>query len=431
MTTITTPPNSYAQYYTKYYTHGNYEEKRDLNADEVVSRDCYIFAGDGLAAIYRSSDATGDAMYYVHKDHLGSLDVITNESGTIVDKYAFDAWGNRRMHDNWTQADNTPHLFDRGFTGHSLSRISNGKHLDKFGLINMNGRLYDPVVARFLSPDPFIQAPNNSQNLNRYSYCLNNPLRYTDPSGYLTIFGLDIDFDWGSANMFGQIFGAFSGMLSGIFGTIFGFGEEGGHATSCATIPSSNLHGGGGSGGSSVGGYSGGGSGVGIGSGSFIGVGLGFSGVSILNGGGNEKKDGGFFNTKKELLTFMMHNSFEIDGVEIGGFKLRDRNTDEIIYFVDPWVQNDERKTRWQYRFGQDQYDIVERYHTHPLGGEASYDDYISASSSGRPDFVIRRNDVLGVYRWPDYASGKMPPLRRGRTPYSDSWYSIYDFLNN
>ena len=72
--------------------------------------------------------------------------------------------------------DNSTHLFSRGYTGH--------EHLDKFGLINMNGRLYDSKLARFLSPDPFLQDPSNTQNFNRYSYCLNNPFAYTDPSGY-------------------------------------------------------------------------------------------------------------------------------------------------------------------------------------------------------------------------------------------------------
>lgn len=52
-------------------------------------------------------------------------------------------------------------------------------------LLNMNGRMYDPVIGRVLSPDNFVQDPNNAQNYNRYSYCLNNPLRYTDPSGML------------------------------------------------------------------------------------------------------------------------------------------------------------------------------------------------------------------------------------------------------
>ncbi len=65
---------------------------------------------------------------------------------------------------------------DRGFTGH--------EHLYAFNLINMNGRMYDPITGRMLSPDNYIQAPDLSQSFNRYSYCFNNPLRYTDPTGY-------------------------------------------------------------------------------------------------------------------------------------------------------------------------------------------------------------------------------------------------------
>lgn len=62
-----------------------------------------------------------------------------------------------------------------GFTGH--------EHYADLKVINMNGRLYDPVIARFFSPDNFVQAPDFTQNFNRYSYCLNNPLQYVDPSG--------------------------------------------------------------------------------------------------------------------------------------------------------------------------------------------------------------------------------------------------------
>ena len=94
--------------------------------------------------------------------------------------YSFDAWGNRRNTSDWTAAETNTvtnnHLFSRGFTGH--------EHLDAFGLINMNGRCYDPLLGRILSPDPELQDPANVQNYNRYSYCLNNPLKYTDPSGY-------------------------------------------------------------------------------------------------------------------------------------------------------------------------------------------------------------------------------------------------------
>jgi len=91
----------------------------------------------------------------------------------------------------------------RGFTGHSLPQLA-GEWLPWFNLYNMparmshsggNGRLYDPVVGRFLSPDPVIQDPLATQEYNRYSYCLNNPLKYTDPTGYKKAPKLE-GFDW-------------------------------------------------------------------------------------------------------------------------------------------------------------------------------------------------------------------------------------------
>ena len=85
-------------------------------------------------------------------------------------------------------------MFDRGFTGH--------EHLYAFGLINMNGRVYDPQMSSFLSPDNFIQCPDNPQNFNRYAYCLNNPLRFTDPSGESFIV---------AAVVIGAVIGTYSG----------------------------------------------------------------------------------------------------------------------------------------------------------------------------------------------------------------------------
>ncbi|MBP7839592.1 MAG: RHS repeat-associated core domain-containing protein [Bacteroidales bacterium] len=96
---------------------------------------------------------------------------------SLLQELSFDAWGDRRNSATWRSFTGTPPepLFDRGFTGH--------EHLYAFGLINMNGRMYDPLASRMLSPDNFIQAPDFSQSFNRYSYCLNNPLKYTDPDG--------------------------------------------------------------------------------------------------------------------------------------------------------------------------------------------------------------------------------------------------------
>ena len=85
----------------------------------------------------------------------------------------------KHLHKNgWSVYANAPAglITDRGFTGH--------EHIDLFDLVNMDGRVYDPVIGRFLSADPVIQDPENLQSLNRYSYCMNNPLSLTDPSGY-------------------------------------------------------------------------------------------------------------------------------------------------------------------------------------------------------------------------------------------------------
>jgi RHS repeat-associated protein len=136
----------------------------------------YINTPAGMTAIYERRNGRVNSMYYIHTDYLGSFQSITDQNGALVEQLSFDAWGRRRNATDWSYR-KVPEsfLFDRGFTGH--------EHLDKFGLINMNGRVYDPVLARFLSPDPVMQDPANTQDYNKYTYCLNNPLSYTDPSG--------------------------------------------------------------------------------------------------------------------------------------------------------------------------------------------------------------------------------------------------------
>ena len=116
---------------------------------------------------------TGRGLYY-----LGNITHQVNTSNAVVAEYNFDAWGRRRNPADWSYTiTSEPALFaDRGFTGH--------EYLSYFNLYNMNGRLYDPLVGRFLSADPYVQDGGLTQSYNRYSYCLNNPLRYTDPSGY-------------------------------------------------------------------------------------------------------------------------------------------------------------------------------------------------------------------------------------------------------
>ena len=115
---------------------------------------------------------------HVLRDNLGSITHVIDTTGVVLQEIGYSAWGMLRDVESLEPygPDNQPELLlGRGYTGH--------EHLSWFGLVNMNARLYDPAVGRFLSPDPIIQAPDNTQNYNRYSYCLNNPLRYIDPWG--------------------------------------------------------------------------------------------------------------------------------------------------------------------------------------------------------------------------------------------------------
>ncbi len=137
----------------------------------------YLSSPAGMFGIHvKRPDGTSE-LFYIHADHLGSLHTFTDENGDLLQELSFDPWGTRRDPNTWTvfTGTATTPLFDRGFTGH--------EHLDGFQLINMNGRLYDPVVSHMLSSDNYVQSPDFSQSFNRYSYAWNNPLVYTDPSG--------------------------------------------------------------------------------------------------------------------------------------------------------------------------------------------------------------------------------------------------------
>lgn len=164
------------RHYRKYYSaDGSMEIKLDTqnNATEFVT---YI-GGDGYSApLLVKSDGITQNYLYLHRDYQGSILAITNQAGTIVEKRLFDAWGSLINYYNATGAAyGSWGAFDRGYTGH--------EHLISVSLINMNARLYDPKLHRFLQPDNYIQEPFNTQNYNRYGYCWNNPLKYTDPSG--------------------------------------------------------------------------------------------------------------------------------------------------------------------------------------------------------------------------------------------------------
>jgi RHS repeat-associated protein len=135
----------------------------------------------GTVAMYtRRSSGTNDT-YYLHRDHLGSGELITNAAGTQVVKLSFSAYGERRDTD-WDGPISSGDLTTLGNT--TRHGFTDHEHLDSVGLIHMNGRVYDPLIGRFLSRDPYIDGVQNSQGANGYSYVWNNPLTRWDPKGY-------------------------------------------------------------------------------------------------------------------------------------------------------------------------------------------------------------------------------------------------------
>jgi RHS repeat-associated protein len=138
-----------------------------------------------VALIRQFGSGAFNAYHYLHRDYLGSILAITDSSGTIREQRQFGAWGtvdkfvNNR---NETEFGHESSLINRGFTGH--------EHFFGVNLIHMNGRMYDAVLGRFLSPDNYVQDPYNTQSFNRYGYVWNNPLSYNDPSGEFLVSAL-------------------------------------------------------------------------------------------------------------------------------------------------------------------------------------------------------------------------------------------------
>lgn len=161
-----------------------YEQVTKKDADDnliSIENKSYV---DDIAVLVENINSNNVKNYnvsYFHRDRLGSMIAETDELGSIRKGYSFDAFGRPRDID---LADKSPltilagYSTNRGFTDH--------EHLDESQLIHMNGRVYDYNLGRFLSVDPFIQDPGNSQSMNPYTYIMNNPLAGTDPSGYFS-----------------------------------------------------------------------------------------------------------------------------------------------------------------------------------------------------------------------------------------------------
>jgi RHS repeat-associated protein len=142
----------------------------------------YVYAYGHIVAEFFNTTGGTVTPYYFVGDHLYSTTALSDPNGNTLEYDSYDAWGRRRNRDGTDQSTgctldpSPPSKTFRGFTGQ--------EEMDAFCLINLNGRIYDPALGRMLSADPIVSAPMYGQAFDRYTYALNNPLSFTDPSGY-------------------------------------------------------------------------------------------------------------------------------------------------------------------------------------------------------------------------------------------------------
>jgi len=159
---------------TTTYVGGIYERRTSPGKDTLHV--FHIPGTDGRVAdiMYNAAPPNTYTANYVLEDTLGSTSIVIDGSGAIERRH-YDDYG-KRINPDGTDYSGQFGFVTSGFTGH--------EHEDLLGLINMRGRIYDPKLKRFLSADPFVTHPWFGQSWNRYSYALNNPLNFTDPSGF-------------------------------------------------------------------------------------------------------------------------------------------------------------------------------------------------------------------------------------------------------
>jgi RHS repeat-associated protein len=187
------------------YAGAGHEHRITGSSDQQVH---YLIGPFGrMGEVTWSNGASTDVRYF-HHDHLSSVDTVTDLQGVPV-RQSYDAWGERRVGATWQPGAVTP-AERRGFTDH--------EHLDDLRIINMNGRIYDPRLGRFLSVDPVFDSLGQTQGVNAYSYVRNNPVSYTDPTG-LAAMAADVEkmptftvtatrMNWRSDPFYDQKFGA-------------------------------------------------------------------------------------------------------------------------------------------------------------------------------------------------------------------------------
>ena len=167
---------------------------KNIYASGVNREIHYLYGGNGLAAIYVKT-AGKDTLFAAVTDRQNSLTAVMDVATSKIEKFSYKPWGMRRNPANWSEnvVTDYPARFSRGYCMH--------EHFSQLGLINMGGRIFNERTNQFLCADPYRQAPESWLNCNRFGYCMNNPVMYTDPDGEV----------WWIPVLIGALVGSYSG----------------------------------------------------------------------------------------------------------------------------------------------------------------------------------------------------------------------------
>jgi len=186
---------------TYYLDEGQFEE---VHANGQVLQNTYA---SGYLQHQKNLSSSTSTLKYKLNDQLGSVDVVLDAQGQVLERLAYAPFGGRRGAD-WSNNGAPMQESRRGFTGH--------EHLEESSLIHMNGRVYDPALGRFLSADIVYQDATNAQMFNRYAYGFNSPFSGTDPTGYVWWNPLS----WNVGSALSGLGTFFSNSIKNIFNTI-------------------------------------------------------------------------------------------------------------------------------------------------------------------------------------------------------------------
>jgi RHS repeat-associated protein len=191
---ISRNPNNNLDKKTTYYINKGYEviHTKDKHKNNIIIHRHNIYVNGKVVATYDKTTINGiKAVYqaaYMHTDALGNIVTVTGNDGEIRLRQATTPFGETIKKGSVVlMGPATGHFKKedlRGYTGH--------EQLPEHNIINMNARLYDPLIARMLSADSIIPNSKDPLAYNRYIYTYNNPVKYVDPDGHEPLFLLGL-----------------------------------------------------------------------------------------------------------------------------------------------------------------------------------------------------------------------------------------------